>query len=56
MAAGTGVPMLTVDYHAGVPTEFHVYPGCPHGFETVAPDAAVSQRATPNRMRRLRNL
>jgi acetyl esterase/lipase len=41
---------------AGVPTELHVYPGCPHGFETVAPDAEVSQRATANRMRRLRAL
>jgi acetyl esterase/lipase len=41
---------------AGVPTELHVYPGCPHGFETIAPDAEVSQRATANRMRRLRAL
>jgi acetyl esterase/lipase len=41
---------------AGVPTELHVYPGCPHGFETIAPDAEVSQRATANRMHRLRAL
>jgi acetyl esterase/lipase len=29
---------------AGVPTELHVYPGAPHGFESFAPGAAVSQR------------
>jgi acetyl esterase/lipase len=29
---------------AGVPTELHVYPGAPHGFEGLAPQAAVSQR------------
>jgi len=29
---------------AGVPTELHVYPGAPHGFEMLAPDAGVSQR------------
>jgi acetyl esterase/lipase len=31
--------------HAGVPTELHVYPGAPHGFDGVAPDAPVSRRA-----------
>jgi len=30
---------------AGVPTEFHLYPGCYHGFELVCPQAEVSQRA-----------
>lgn len=30
---------------AGVPTEFHMYPGCFHGFETMAPNAGVSIRA-----------
>ena len=29
---------------AGVETELHVYPGCPHGFESIAPAAAVSRR------------
>ncbi|MDY6995368.1 MAG: alpha/beta hydrolase [Actinomycetota bacterium] len=41
---------------AGVPTELHVYPGCPHGFELLAPSAAVSHRAIENRVRRLREL
>jgi acetyl esterase/lipase len=30
---------------AGVPTELHVYPGACHGFEGIAPGAAVSRRA-----------
>lgn len=30
---------------AGVDVEFHLYPGCFHGFEGLAPDAAISQRA-----------
>jgi acetyl esterase/lipase len=29
---------------AGVPTELHVYPGAPHGFEGLAPQAAVSRQ------------
>ena len=29
---------------AGVPTELHVYPGAPHGFEVIAPSADVSRR------------
>ena len=29
---------------AGVPTELHVYPGAPHGFEAFAPEADVSRR------------
>jgi acetyl esterase/lipase len=41
---------------AGVPTELHIYPGCPHGFETVAPEAGVSERAIAERMRRIRAL
>ncbi|MBV9232131.1 MAG: alpha/beta hydrolase [Chloroflexi bacterium] len=31
---------------AGVPTEFHVYPGAFHAFEIAAPNARISQRAT----------
>lgn len=38
---------------AGVPTELHVLPGVPHGFDMVAPDAAVSHRVMANRLRRL---
>lgn len=41
---------------AGVPTELHVHPGCPHGFETFAPAAAVSRRAIADRIRRMRQL
>lgn len=41
---------------AGVPTELHVYPGCPHAFEVLARSAAVSQRVLADRVRRLRNL
>lgn len=29
---------------AGVPAELHVYPGAPHGFEALCPDAAVAQQ------------
>jgi len=28
---------------AGIPTELHVYPGAPHGFEMVCPDATVAK-------------
>lgn len=41
---------------AGVATELHVHPGCPHAFEGLAPDAPVSRRAIADRVRRLRNL
>lgn len=41
---------------AGVPTELHVHPGCPHAFEWLAPEAAVSQRVIADRVRRLRSL
>lgn len=41
---------------AGVPAELHVYPGCPHAFEWLAPEAAVSRRAIADRVRRLRTL
>lgn len=40
----------TIDYiarlsRAGVPTEFHLYPGSFHGFEIVVPQAEISKRA-----------
>jgi acetyl esterase/lipase len=41
---------------AGVPTELHVYPGCPHAFEALAPGADVSRRVVADRVRRLRLL
>jgi acetyl esterase/lipase len=41
---------------AGVPTELHVVPGCPHAFEAFAPEAEVSQRILANRLRRLGDL
>ncbi|OBH93347.1 alpha/beta hydrolase [Mycobacterium sp. E2733] len=41
---------------AGVPTEMHVHPGCPHAFEWLAPQAKVSQRAISDRVRRLRSV
>jgi acetyl esterase/lipase len=41
---------------AGVPTELHLHPGCPHAFEALAREADVSQRAISDRLRRLRTL
>jgi acetyl esterase/lipase len=41
---------------AGVPTELHLHPGCPHAFEGLALRADVSQRAINDRVRRLRAL
>jgi acetyl esterase/lipase len=40
----------TMDYvarliQAGVPTEFHLFPGSFHGFEALVPQAEISQRA-----------
>jgi hypothetical protein len=37
------------------PTELHVHPGVPHGFELFAPDADASRRATADRVRALRS-
>ena len=31
--------------HAGVPVELHVYPGAPHGFDSLAAASSVAQRA-----------
>jgi acetyl esterase/lipase len=39
---------------AGVPTEFHLHAGAPHGFEIFAPQTDLARRATDDRMRRLR--
>ena len=39
---------------AGVPTELHLHPGCPHAFEALARGADVSRRAIGDRIRRLR--
>lgn len=36
---------------AGVPLEFHLHPGVPHGFEFMAPQAAVSKRAMADYLR-----
>jgi acetyl esterase/lipase len=41
---------------AGVPTELHLHPGCPHAFEALAREADVAQRAIGDRIRRLRTL
>jgi acetyl esterase/lipase len=41
---------------AGIPVELHVYPGCPHGFDLLVPDADVSQRVIANRVRYLASL
>ncbi|KUI26151.1 alpha/beta hydrolase [Mycobacterium sp. IS-1496] len=41
---------------AGVPTELHVHPGCPHGFDAFAFDTSVSRRTMADRVRRLRRL
>lgn len=38
---------------AGVPVELHVYPGCPHAFDLLVPDADVSQRVIAARVRYL---
>jgi len=39
---------------AGVSTELHLHPGCPHAFEILARGADVSRRAIGDRIRRLR--
>ncbi|RVX66921.1 hypothetical protein B0A52_09045 [Exophiala mesophila] len=36
-----------------IETEFHLYPGVPHGFEGLAPNASVSLRAATNRLEAL---
>jgi acetyl esterase/lipase len=39
---------------AGVETELHIYPGAPHGFETMAPTAALSLRCDADMVSALR--
>ncbi|WP_336385682.1 alpha/beta hydrolase [Mycolicibacter engbaekii] len=41
---------------AGVGVEAHVYPGCPHAFDLLAPDADVSKRVVAHRLRYLGSL
>lgn len=41
---------------AGVATELHIHPGCPHAFELLAPGAPVSRRTIADRVRRLQSL
>ncbi|ORW65767.1 alpha/beta hydrolase [Mycolicibacter senuensis] len=41
---------------AGVPVELHLYPGCPHAFDLLVPDADVSQRVIGDRVRYLESL
>jgi acetyl esterase/lipase len=41
---------------AGVSTELHVHPGCPHAFEAFAPESDVARRSTADRVRVLRSL
>jgi acetyl esterase/lipase len=41
---------------AGVDVEFHLHPGVPHEFETIAPDSDVSRRALADRIRVLASL
>ena len=41
--------------NAGVPTELHVYPGAPHAFEMLVPDADISRRFTSDIHRALKH-
>lgn len=41
---------------ADVPTEFHLYPGAFHGWDSLVPAAALSRRAVNERIRALRDL
>jgi acetyl esterase/lipase len=42
--------------NAGVPIEFHLHPGAPHGFEFAAPDSAVAKRAMADHIRVIQSL
>jgi acetyl esterase/lipase len=41
---------------AGVPVEFHLHPGAPHEFDSIAFDSDVARRATADRIRVLRSI
>jgi acetyl esterase/lipase len=41
---------------AGVPVEFHLHPGVPHEFDSIAFDSDVARRATADRIRVLRSI
>jgi acetyl esterase/lipase len=41
---------------AGVPVEFHLYPGVPHAFDWLAPQIKISQMAFANRARTMQNI
>lgn len=43
-------------WRAGGQAELHVWPGALHGFDSLAPEAALSQDARDARTRRLRRL
>ncbi|MEV0405940.1 hypothetical protein [Actinoallomurus sp. NPDC050550] len=43
-----------VEYALAVPTEFHLYPGACHGWDSLVPDAKLSRRAVRERIRALR--
>jgi acetyl esterase/lipase len=41
---------------AGVPVEFHIHPGAPHEFDSIAFDADVARRAIADRVRVLKSI
>ena len=43
-------------YQAGVSCDFHVYTGCIHGFDFVAQEADVSQKAFQNRFQAIKTI
>ncbi len=42
--------------NSGVPVEFHLVPGAPHGFDFLAPASAISQRAYADEVRALQSI
>jgi acetyl esterase/lipase len=50
-----GITYPTRLMHSRVRTELHVYAVAFHGFENMVPDAAISQRATADYVRALRD-
>lgn len=41
---------------AGVPVEFHLHPGAPHEFDSIAFGSGVARRAVADRVRVLRSI